>query len=58
MGSMPWHECVYLNAFDTISDAQMAIGRWMRYYNEAQPHSTFGDRTPSEVYAANFKQEA
>ena len=52
------YECVYLNAFDSIREAQDAIGYWMRYYNEERPHSTFGDQTPSEVYAANLKQAA
>ena len=52
------YECVYLSAFDTIREAQDAIGNWMTYYNEERPHSTFGDQTPSEVYAANLKQAA
>jgi len=52
------YECIYLNAFDSIRDAQDAIGNWMTYYNEERPHSTFGDRTPSEVYTENLKQAA
>ncbi len=52
------YECVYLNAFDSIREAQDAIGDWMTYYNEERPHSAFGDRTPSEVYTENLKQAA
>ena len=52
------YECVYLNAFDNIREAKDAIGNWMTYYNEDRPHSTFGDQTPSEVYAAKLKQAA
>jgi len=44
--------------FNTIREAQEAIGNWMTYYKEERPHSTFGDQTPSEVYAANLKQAA
>jgi putative transposase len=52
------YECVYLNAFDSIREARDGIGHWMTYYNEERPHSTFGDHTPSEVYAAAMKQAA
>ena len=52
------YECVYLNAFDSIPEAQDAISNWMTYYNEERPHSTFGDRTPGEVYTENLKQAA
>jgi putative transposase len=44
------YECVYLNAFETGSEARTGIGRWIGYYNTARPHSVFGGRTPDEVY--------
>lgn len=44
------YECVYLNAFDSVRDAQRQIGLWMRYYNEERPHSSLDDRTPAEAY--------
>jgi putative transposase len=44
------YECVYLNAFDSVRDAQRQIGLWMTYYNEERPHSSLDDRTPAEVY--------
>lgn len=45
------YECVFLNAFETGSEARSGIGSWIDYYNRRRPHSSFGDRTPDEVYA-------
>lgn len=45
------YECVFLNAFETGSDARHGIGSWIDYYNRRRPHSAFGGRTPDEVYA-------
>lgn len=44
------HECVYLNAFDTVREAAAGIGYWIDYYNRERPHSSLGDLTPSEAY--------
>ena len=44
------YECVYLQAFETGSEARAGIGRWIDYYNESRPHSAFDGRTPEEVY--------
>ena len=44
------YECVYLNAFETGSEARLGIGRWIEYYNHFRPHSTFAGLTPDEVY--------
>jgi putative transposase len=44
------YECVYLNAFETGSEARAVIGRWIDYYNTDRPHSAFGGRTPAEVH--------
>ena len=44
------YECVYLNEFESGSQAREGIGRWMTYYNEDRPHSALGDLTPSEAY--------
>src|SRR5208282_4412399 len=51
------YECVYLNAFETGSEARTGIGRWIGYYNAERPHSAFGGRTPDEVYATQANQE-
>nr|WP_244480713.1 IS3 family transposase [Mesorhizobium sp. Root157] len=45
------YECVFLSAFETGSEARSGIGSWIDYYNQRRPHSTFGGRTPDEVYA-------
>lgn len=45
------YECMFLNAFETGSEARSGIGSWIDYYNRRRPHSTFGGRTPDEVYA-------
>jgi len=45
------YECVFLNAFETGSEARAGIGRWIGYYNADRPHSAFGGRTPDETYA-------
>ena len=45
------YECVYLNAFETGSEARRGIGAWISYYNEKRPHSSHGLLTPAEAYA-------
>jgi putative transposase len=44
------YECVYLNAFETGSEARSGIGHWMDFYNTRRPHSTLDGRTPFEAY--------
>ena len=51
------YECVFLNAFETGSEARTGIGRWIGYYNADRPHSAFGGRTPDEVYAMTASEE-
>jgi len=52
------YECVYLNAFETGSEAEPGSIRFgSAYYNADRPHSTFGGRTPDEVYATQANQE-
>jgi putative transposase len=45
------YECVYLNAFETGSEARAGLGRWIGYYNTERPHSALSGRTPDEAYA-------
>jgi putative transposase len=45
------YECVFPNAFETGSEARNGIGSCIDYCNRRRPHSTFGGRTPDEVYA-------
>lgn len=49
------YECIYLNAFETGSQARAGIGKWMAYYNAERPHSTHGILTPNEAYETKIK---
>jgi putative transposase len=44
------YECVYLNAFETGSEAKAGISKWIEFYNRRRPHSSLDDRTPHEAY--------
>lgn len=44
------YECIYLNAFETGSEARAGISRWMTYYNGSRPHTALGGRAPAEVH--------
>jgi putative transposase len=44
------YNCVYLNAWETGSEAREGLGRWFRRYNEERPHSSLDDKTPYEAY--------
>ncbi|BDA82929.1 integrase [Aureimonas sp. SA4125] len=51
------YECVYLNAFETGSEARHGIGSWISYYNAERPHSSLHDATPNEAYAMSWADE-
>ena len=40
------YECVFLNAFETGSEARSGIGSWIDCYNRRRPHSSFDGRHP------------
>lgn len=44
------YESVYINAFETGSEAKAGISRWFEFYNRRRPHSSLDDRTPHEAY--------
>jgi putative transposase len=44
------YECVYLNAYETGSEAGKGIGNWINLYNNERPHSSLDDKTPREAY--------
>ncbi len=44
------YECVYLQAFETGSQARAGIGGWIDSYNTSRPHSVFDGRTPEGAY--------
>lgn len=43
------YEEVYLNAYDSMSEAKQCIGNWVSYYNEERKHQTLG-ATPNVMY--------
>lgn len=44
------YECVYLNAFETGTQAKQKIKQWINHYNHNRPHSVFNGNTPYEIY--------
>jgi putative transposase len=44
------YENVYLNAYETGSEARAGIGRWIDFYNRIRPHSSLGGTTPELLY--------
>jgi len=50
------YECIYLNEFETGSEARAGIDKWVAYYNAERPHSTHGILTPDEAYVSKTEQ--
>jgi len=46
------YEEVYLHAYDSVSQARAALGRYIDFYNARRPHSSLDKRTPDEHYFA------
>ena len=44
------YENVYLNAYETGSEARSGIGRWISFYNQTRPHSSLDGTTPERCY--------
>ena len=44
------YEEVYLNAYDSVSEARASIGRYLDFYNRRRPHSSLDDATPDQAY--------
>ena len=44
------YENVYLNAYETGSEAREGIGRWIAFYNQTRPHSSLAGTTPERCY--------
>ncbi len=41
-------ECVWLNRFETMEEAERVIGKWIRQYNTYRPHESLGWLAPTE----------
>ena len=46
------YEEVYLNAYETIKQAELAIGDYFVFYNEERKHTSLNRLTPDQVYHA------
>jgi putative transposase len=44
------YEEVYLRAYESVSDARAAIGRYLDFYNSRRPHSSLDGGTPDQAY--------
>lgn len=52
------YECVYLNAFETGSEARAGIGKWIDFYNRLRPHTALGGITPDMCHELNALKAA
>lgn len=52
------YENVYLNAYETGSEARTGIGRWINFYNQTRPHSSLDGITPERCYRQGFLKAA
>lgn len=50
-------ECLNLNWFLSVEDAQEKIEAWRVDYNEFRPHQSLGDRTPTEFVVEHLEAE-
>src|SRR5437667_407600 len=44
------YEEVYLRAYDSVSEARAAIGRYLDFYNGRRPHQSLDGITPDQAY--------
>ena len=44
-------ECLSVNRFDTLGDAQRVTEEWVEDYNCFRPHSSLKDRVPNELWS-------
>ena len=44
------YEEVYLQAYDSVSEAQHGLAQYFTFYNSGRPHSALDGRTPDMVY--------
>jgi len=51
-------ECLAAHWFLDLVDARFQIEQWRRDYNDARPHSSLGNRTPSEFIEEHRKNSA
>ncbi len=45
------YEEIYINEYSSVNDLIQALKIYFDFYNTQRPYSSFGTRTPAEVYA-------
>jgi len=48
------YEEVYLHAYESVSQARAAIGKYLDFYNSGRPHTALDMKTPDEFYFASL----
>ena len=43
-------EEVYLNAYDSLTEARAGIGQYFRFFNHERPHTALGYQTTASFY--------
>ena len=51
------YECVYLQAFETGTEARKGIGDWIDFYCALRPHSALAGLTPDEAFAGAVSKQ-
>lgn len=44
------YECVYLHAWETVSEAKAGVRKWIEFSNYKRPHSALGGKPPAVIY--------
>jgi putative transposase len=44
------YEEVYLHPYDSLVEARLGIGRYLRFFNDKRPHQALGYQTPASFY--------
>jgi putative transposase len=52
------YENVYLNAYESGSEARAGIGEWINFYNKIRPHSSLAGGTPNNQYHEGLTKAA
>ena len=50
------YEIIYMYSFDTISQANVAIEKYIKFYNEQRPHQSLNYRVPDYAYCQSLNE--
>ena len=49
------YECVYLQTWETGSQARAGVRNWMEFYNHRRPHKALGGQPPAVIYSLQIE---